>query len=689
MKRAAEHQLTKADIDTDREAVNLGEAIQEDNALLDAACQGHNAPGTTPAVTSFGFGAYANINPFATAAASGGGLFSSSIVDKSLPTTNSAPGLPAEGAGVGAFGFGAYAKINPFGANTTVSSFTRAPLLSGGVGSGSSLMFGSKTNLSSLNGVSTFDNGSVETSNEPISKISGPSRKLVIEATSETSSLPADESSFSSYTTKAPPAVTIPSPLTSSPKTQNPFSNPSPKHNPFVSIVESKDNLWSSASRSSSETTTSTGESKDRNQGNFPFPPSKSEENTHHPSFVTSSKITVEEPRKTLDESKSVFLRPHTEKGAVNVPNNNGSTGFNGSASEIGIGASASRILSSKEIDDEYTEGSKRVFGVPIVGGNEDEGSQSKCDDDNPVGDDECTEEQVYGKVYPMPDNFTVVTGEENEVCVIQVRAKLFRLSIPDEKMIASKKEHIDDHLTISIPVIPRSNVNILDSKLSSQNLDDSKNEKGILGNKETMEEAEKNVLPLDLPIKKKSAGEWIEVGIGPVRILKQRELLKSSPKEFDLIQQKTESSSDSSSSIRTSKAATSATRLVMRREDKKGGKGGMEMINYTRISVLYTYTSTSENMHVDNLSNIFYSSTNGHFFAKTLGTKLLLNTLLKGYINLKKQGDRMFHITCISGTDEPNQTVGLSTFMLQTKQPQVNSSYYFVIYYRNNSLFL
>jgi hypothetical protein len=65
------------------------------------------------------------------------------------------------------------------------------------------------------------------------------------------------------------------------------------------------------------------------------------------------------------------------------------------------------------------------------------------------------------------------------------------------------------------------------------------------------------------------------------------------------------------------------------------------------------------------------------------------LNTLLKGYINLKKQGDRMFHITCISGTDEPNQTVGLSTFMLQTKQPQVNSSYYLAVNYQNNSLFV
>lgn len=84
-------------------------------------------------------------------------------------------------------------------------------------------------------------------------------------------------------------------------------------------------------------------------------------------------------------------------------------------------------------------------------------------------------------------------------------------------------------------------------------------------------------------------------------------------------------------------------------------------------------------------------------FFILTneIGTKLLLNTFLKGYINLKKQGERMFHITCISGTDEPsnphnlNQTVGLSTFMLQTKQPQVTFYYTFHVSYRNINLFI
>ena len=67
------------------------------------------------------------------------------------------------------------------------------------------------------------------------------------------------------------------------------------------------------------------------------------------------------------------------------------------------------------------------------------------------------------------------------------------------------------------------------------------------------------------------------------------------------------------------------------------------------------------------------------------LGTKLLLNMLLEGYINVKKQGDRTFHITCIGGQQSSDknssqnldpESVSLSTDMFQTKQPQVNHRY-------------
>ena len=57
--------------------------------------------------------------------------------------------------------------------------------------------------------------------------------------------------------------LTVPSPR-QSPKV-NPFSSPSPAHNPFVSLVESKDELWKKINGSN-------GESSNRsNSGKFPF----------------------------------------------------------------------------------------------------------------------------------------------------------------------------------------------------------------------------------------------------------------------------------------------------------------------------------------------------------------------------------------------------------------------------------
>jgi hypothetical protein len=53
---------------------------------------------------------------------------------------------------------------------------------------------------------------------------------------------------------------------------------------------------------------------------------------------------------------------------------------------------------------------------------------------------------------------------------------------------------------------------------------------------------------------------------------------------------------------------------------------------------------------------------------------------LLEGYINVKKQGDRTFHITCICeisseqsiSSSSSSGSVSLSTYMFQTKLPQV-----------------
>ena len=60
------------------------------------------------------------------------------------------------------------------------------------------------------------------------------------------------------------------------------------------------------------------------------------------------------------------------------------------------------------------------------------------------------------------------------------------------------------------------------------------------------------------------------------------------------------------------------------------------------------------------------------------------MNILLKGYIIVKKQGERTFHLTCLcentisennlSCDSQSLRSVDLSTYMFQTKQPQVRT---------------
>ena len=62
---------------------------------------------------------------------------------------------------------------------------------------------------------------------------------------------------------------------------------------------------------------------------------------------------------------------------------------------------------------------------------------------------------------------------------------------------------------------------------------------------------------------------------------------------------------------------------------------------------------------------------------------------LLEGYINVKKHGDRTFHITCIgecstsqstTSRDLGSEAASLSTYMFQTKQPQVCRDWFWTL---------
>jgi hypothetical protein len=440
-------------------------------------------------------------------------------------STNSA-GTSAEHTSVVVSGFGAYTNTNPFAAvSTSAPHFSSSSAtLNGSIpsfGFGSSGVTSGPSKLTAFSAPLSISMANPEeqtaTSNAtavpksafgvPLNPANdGPTRP------SSFSSLPSDGSSFSSYTTKAPFAVVIPSPHTLSPKGQNPFSNPSPKHNPFVTIVESKDNLWSAASRSSSGTRPGSEESgSSPGLSSFPFPSS------------TGSSIAAND-------------RTSTSSATLDVPE------------------------------------SKNIFGAPK---NDKKDSKEGDEDDSDPVDGEHAEEQVYGKVYPMPDNVTVVTGEENEECIIQVRAKLFRLSVPSDSVKASDVAQEVRSNSSSGSVLPS------DEGAKIEEKSDEVNATVVKNSSEGGKEGETS-LP---ETKSKSIGEWVEVGIGPVRILKQKESAHF---------QKDSSPGGSCS------AQSSKKRLVMRREDKKGGRGILSCHFYLPLysplcCLLYCRPSISE----------------------------------------------------------------------------------------------
>jgi hypothetical protein len=135
---------------------------------------------------------------------------------------------------------------------------------------------------------------------------------------------------------------------------------------------------------------------------------------------------------------------------------------------------------------------------------------------DNDDDPEEDHSPAVYGKTYNLLGG-PIITGEEDEKIILQVRAKLYRL------------------VTIG---------------LSKSNSDDSNNGDESKSDKET---SAKDQLSKD---NSKETKEWSEVGLGPLRVLQAKVTNK-----------------DDSNSITT-------TRVVMRREEKKGGGGTKLLLN-------------------------------------------------------------------------------------------------------------
>ena len=115
----------------------------------------------------------------------------------------------------------------------------------------------------------------------------------------------------------------------------------------------------------------------------------------------------------------------------------------------------------------------------------------------------------VYGKIYQLPENVPVITGEENEECLLLVRAKLYKLQTRLEKESTTSTDEVN-------------------------------------------------------------SADWVEVGVGPVKILRNRPYDDNSNSNGNASTSSQESVSDERKTGKTGRSH----RLVMRRESSRGGSG-------------------------------------------------------------------------------------------------------------------
>ncbi len=215
----------------------------------------------------------------------------------------------------------------------------------------------------------------------------------------------------------APPAILIP-PSPKSPK--NPFASTSPSLNPFMKIVDSKDDPWNSV--------TSKMSSKDSCRYSL---------TTH--SLTHSISIAY-----LLTSSDSIF---RSDKASPKI---------------------------AQDISDTNVESKG------------DENSNDENDDTNDPSANDTNAAPIVYKIYHFPENVEIKTGEEDEVCELLLRVKLYRLSLPPSVDNASA---------------PNEATAIFESSsMLSNALSKSSAPSIAVGNNEP---------------------QWIEVGIGPLKVLK------------------------------------------------------------------------------------------------------------------------------------------------------------------------
>jgi len=347
----------------------------------------------------------------------------------------------------------------------------------------------------------------------------------------------------------------------SSPMRSNPFSSPSPAHNPFMSFLEKKEEFWNNLSKKC------TPEETSGSAFGFAFRTTPTS-----PSPLAAAPATLPD----------TLTKPP-------VPDSEGVSVVIGGGSSL-LGAVNSGLSGKEKSDDKDEE-------------TEECNANTKREIDE---DDNTTDNIVSQHAAWLQSESSLVNGEEGEQCELQVRTKLYRLATGSSKSQTSPSSA--PQTTAGIP--QESSISIFSSSSNISKVLISSNADGDITDKDESSVATETVGLNSTPCTSSSitssstigvsaAGreavdkhpEWVEMGTGPVRVLIP--IAKSVSKTASHRTGETETETKTETSTldikdkneeqngeTNDKYKTDIPRIVMRRENQPGGCGTKLLLN-------------------------------------------------------------------------------------------------------------
>jgi hypothetical protein len=246
---------------------------------------------------------------------------------------------------------------------------------------------------------------------------------------------------------------------------------------------------------------------------------------------MANDKLTAEEVAKS-----SVFGDNKSRKSPVyrsSFFGGNGHSSFSSvTASALATGATSSSIFGGSSSS---TTPAAAAASSSAAAGDENDEDGDEDNENNDLEGSPTSANHASMKIISLPENVKLVTGEEDDECLLQFRAKMFRLNAPIEAATAAA----------AAVKTNGAHAEGLDGSADGESKNDG--EKAKLEATSVLQAMGKEKSAKGTKAAPTKAAEWVEVGIGPLKILSR----KSSEQ-----------------------GGQGGGRLVMRREDKQGGLG-------------------------------------------------------------------------------------------------------------------